>query len=101
MVSQLGGSDTPSIGFAAGMERILLAISKEGRAESIDCYIVCMGNKAQDWVLKCANKLRSMKFSVCFDLLKRSLKSQIKEANRLNAKHAIIIGENEIKASRC
>ena len=100
LVSQLGGSDTPSIGFAAGMERILLAIPKKERAESIDCYIVCMGNKAQDWVLKCANKLRSMKFSVCFDLLKRSLKSQMKEANRLNAKHAIIIGENEIKDNK-
>ena len=100
LVSQLGGNDTPSIGFAAGMERILLAISKKERAKSIDCYIVCMGNKAQDWVLKCANKLRSMKFSVCFDLLKRSLKSQMKEANRLNAKHAIIIGENEIKDNK-
>ena len=59
-----------------------------------------MGNKAQDWVLKCANKLRSMRFSVCFDLLKRSLKSQMKEANRLNAKHAIIIGESEIKDNK-
>ena len=96
----LGGSDTPSIGFAAGMERILLAISKKERLKSIDCYIVCMGNKAQDWVLKCANKLRSMRFSVCFDLLKRSLKSQMKEANRLNAKHAIIIGDNEIKDNK-
>ena len=59
-----------------------------------------MGNKAQDWVFKCADKLRSMRFSVCFDLLKRSLKSQMKEANRLNAKHAIIIGDNEIKDNK-
>ena len=100
LVKDLGGKDTPGVGFAAGIERILLALSSNEQIQNPDIYIVGFGNKAIKHVLICAEALRNNGFSVNTDLLRRSLKSQMKEANKTRAKTAILIGDKEIEQKK-
>ncbi|NOZ03640.1 MAG: histidine--tRNA ligase [FCB group bacterium] len=100
LVETLGGKPTPAIGFAAGIERILLALetnNNEAQPETIDIYFVCLDENARPFVLQLANKLRGLGFTVETDLLRRSLKAQLREANRLHARLALIIGETEFQ----
>lgn len=100
LVETLGGKQTPAIGFAAGMERVLLALESDTDKtppETIDLYFVCLDEYARPTVMKLTNKLRSLGFSVETDLLRRSLKAQLREANRLHARMALIVGETEFQ----
>ena len=100
LVEQLGGDPTPSIGFAAGLERLILAMGIDTAAlnKHPDIYIISLGEKAIEFSMKIANQLRIEKnLIVINDTLKRSLKSQMKDANRLQVKYALIIGDDEIK----
>lgn len=98
------GSDrrVPAIGFAAGMERLFLALQAKGdalpEAPRPDVFIAALGDDAERWVFRRAQKLRDEGLSVALDLKGRSLKSQMKEANRQNAPYTIIIGGNELDA---
>jgi len=103
LIENLGGKSTPAIGFAAGIERLILAldIKKYIIENSPDVYIVSVGENAIQFSIKIANMLRVNKnFIVITDTLRRGLKSQMKEANKLNSKYAIIIGDNEIKNNK-
>jgi len=99
LVEQLGGNPTPAIGFAAGLERLIIAMGTD--VSSInkypDIYIISLGDEAIKFSMDIANQLRVKKnLIVINDTLKRSLKSQMKDANRLQAKYALIIGDDEI-----
>ena len=99
LVQELGGDNTPAIGFAAGFERLIMAmnINQESIFKSPDIYIIAMGENAIKFSFNTANELRSKKdLIVITDTLRRSLKSQMKDANRLKVKFAIIIGDNEL-----
>tara|TARA_Y100000817_G_scaffold311736_1_gene304393 strand:+ start:985 stop:2235 length:1251 start_codon:yes stop_codon:yes gene_type:complete len=98
LIEELGGKSTPAIGFAAGIERLIIALdNKLNLDDSADIYMVTLGNSAIDIGLKIAYDLRMMcNLNVISDMLQKNMKSQLKEANKLKAKHAIIIGENEI-----
>ena len=98
LIEELGGKSTPAIGFAAGIERLIIALdNKVNLDDSADIYMVTLGNSAIDIGLKIAYDLRMMcNLNVISDMLQKNMKSQLKEANKLKAKHAIIIGENEI-----
>ncbi len=99
LVEELGGNHTPAIGFAAGLERLILAMDNTNHQFicNPDIYIISMGDKALKKSFKIANDLRITKdLIVINDTLKRSLKAQIKDANRLKARYSIIIGEEEI-----
>ncbi len=99
LVSQLGGDETPGVGFAAGMERVLLAIENENSFtfpdNSLDFYIVRLENNLIDKIFYYANILRTKGLKVEFDYLNRSIKAQMREANKLNAKKVIFIGGDE------
>lgn len=101
LVSDFGGKDTPAIGFAAGVERLILCLEKEGKFDlkqnGLDVFVAVLGEKARQIGSKLVQELRSGNLKCDMDFLNRSLKAQMREANRQNAKKVVIIGEDEIK----
>ena len=97
LITSLGGKNTPAVGFAAGMERILLAINKNDSNKKTTpiIYIVCVENDALGSMQKIAKDLRSLGLKVLLETLRRSMKAQMREANKCNANYAIIVGEQE------
>lgn len=99
LVEKLGGKPTPGVGFAAGIERILLACENEKilnlPKEKLDFYIVTIGSIPLEKVYETASILRGRGKSVEFDYLNRSTKAQMREANKLSAQHVIFIGGDE------
>lgn len=100
LVKTLGGKQTPGIGFAAGMERFLIAMDEsesEFNRSTPDIYFVCLDENGLSNSLKISDQLRKNGFKVVTDSLRRSMKSQLRDANKLGAKFALILGETEIK----
>ena len=97
LVENLGGKPTPGIGFAAGIERLLLASRSEHKPENIQIYIVGIGDSVRATLITMAENLRKNNFKTSFDYLRRSMKAQMREANKLGAQYAIILGEDELK----
>lgn len=101
MVELFGGPQIPAIGFACGMERILLAVEKEGKAkiqkQHFDFYIVTMDEKTDEKGFLLLNELRKKGFVCEKDYLERSLKAQMKDSDRLGAEFVIIIGSEELE----
>lgn len=99
LVEQLGGESTPAVGFAAGMERLMIVLEEITMPiqNQNDVYLVILGEKALPISLQIAHKLRNeLHLSVISESSRRGMKAQMKEANRQNVKFAIILGENEI-----
>ena len=101
LIEECGGKPTPAIGFAIGMERVLLALEKQNLLpevkDSLDVLVVSLGKEAQDLAFKILCDLRAKKIKADMDFAGRSLKAQMKQANKLSAKFAVIIGEDEVK----
>lgn len=101
LAEQLGGKATPAVGFAAGMERILLACESENSfsipGDSIDLYIVRIDDEREMFVSETASKLRRSGLKVDYDYMKRSVKAQMREANKSNARFVLFIGGDEFK----
>jgi len=97
LIESLGGKDTPAVGFAAGMERILLAIDGLEEKENMKkiIYMVCVKKNALGAVQQIAKELRKLDINVVLETLRRSMKAQMREANKCDADYAIIIGEEE------
>ena len=104
LVEEIGGQPTPAVGFAAGMERLLIACDELGiqltKENSIDLFVVCLGNNARDWCIKHLSEFRNRNISATMDYKGRSMKAQMKEANRQNAKFALIVGDNELESGK-
>ncbi len=101
LVEELGGDPTPGVGFGSGLERYLLAMKNQGvkfpEVKRTDYFIATLGNEAKARGMEICTRLR-LKGCLCEqELLDRSLKAQVREANRLNARYVIILGEDEIK----
>ncbi|MEJ5350324.1 MAG: histidine--tRNA ligase [Melioribacteraceae bacterium] len=96
---ELEGPDLPGVGFAAGIERILLACENEktlnANEESIDLYIVTIEKNLSEFAFNLAVKLRESNLTVELDYLERSLKAQMREANKLNSRFTLIAGGEE------
>ena len=94
----------PAVGFAAGFERLLIALAAAGTElpteASPDVYIVSLGDRAGAWGFQFADTLRAEGFSVAFGLQGRSLKAQMREANRKQVRFVVIVGEDELTAAR-
>ena len=100
LIEELGGASTPAIGFAAGIERLILALDKEKINLDItpDIYMVTLGEEAMSYGLRIASTLRKkLGFIVVSDMLQKNMKPQLKEANKINSDYVIIIGDNEIR----
>ena len=100
LVETLGGKPTPGIGFAAGIERILLLINEENFKEHKpvpDIYLICLEKKGIPVSLNIAKILRLKGLNIVSDHLRRSMKAQMRDANRLRARYVLILGESELK----
>lgn len=97
------GSDqpVPATGFAAGMERLFLALdAADAERPSLaepDVFLAALGAEAEQWIFRTTQVLRKAGLHVAHDLKGRSLKAQMREANRQNAAYTIIIGGNELE----
>jgi histidyl-tRNA synthetase len=106
LANQLGAeTETPAVGFASGVERLLIAMERANllsriERKKIDVMLVAQSPKARGWIMKTANQWRKQGLQVETDLMQRSLKAQMREANRLNAKFAVIVGESELESGR-
>ena len=101
LVEEVGGPPTPGIGFAVGLERVLLALEKQGllpeEREAVDVFVVALGEAAQIPAFKLLHELRAAKLSAAMDFAGRSMKAQMKQANKKNARFVAILGEDEVK----
>ncbi len=91
LVEQLGGAPTPAVGFAAGIERILLALDEEVAGEGRDCFVVAADPSQRQRAMALAVQLRRAGVSTELDLAGRSFKSQLKHANRIGARRVLIL----------
>jgi histidyl-tRNA synthetase len=102
LIEELGGKPTPALGFAAGMERIILNLKKQKVAVPTlpkpQVFIAYLGDEAKDEAVKLASNLRRAGIGVITALGDKSLKSQLRQANSLGLRYAVIIGEEEVKA---
>ena len=100
LVKHLGGKPTPGIGFAAGIERILLLLEKQNLKISKptpDIYIICLEKKGIPTSLSIAQKLRLKGFKIVSDTLRRSMKAQMRDANKIGAHFVLILGASELQ----
>ena len=96
----MGGNPTPAVGFATGLERLLLALESQNllpeKSRSVDVYVVALGEKAQAEGFSLLTQIRDAGLAAAMDYAGRSMKAQMKQANKFNAKRAVIIGDDEL-----
>lgn len=101
LVEELGGQHTASLGFAMGLERLMLLMEAQGcefpQAEKPDLFIVALGEKATLKAVEIAKDMREEGFSALLDLNQRSIRAQMKYADKLGAKFNVVIGDNEVE----
>lgn len=97
LVQELGGPEAPGVGFAFGMERLLIAMDDDlEEADGLDVYVMPLGDQAKDLAVQITAMLRANGFSVDMDYQGRSLKAQFKTVDRMNSHFAMIIGDQEV-----
>ncbi len=103
LIKEIGGDDTPAVGFAAGLERILLALELQNllpaQNKKIAAFVVSGGAAADVYAFKLLTDLRRKNISAAMDFGKKSMKAQMKAAAKSGAKFALIIGEDEVATS--
>lgn len=104
LAEQLGGNSTPSLGFALGIERLMLLMQAQNtplpEEEKPDLYIASMGEEATVLAAKLAASLREEGISVQYDVAGRSVKAQMKFANKLGVRNTVVIGDSEIESGK-
>jgi len=102
LIEELGGKPTPAIGFAAGMERLILNLKEQKVAipplPQPKVFIACLGDEAKEAATKLAAELRGAGVGAIAAMGDKSLKAQLRQANGLGMRYAVIIGEEEVKA---
>jgi histidyl-tRNA synthetase len=102
LIEELGGKPTPALGFAAGIERIILNLKKQKVAipplPKPQVFLAYVGEEAKEEAIKLASSLRRGGIGVIEALGNKSLKAQLRQANNLGARYAVIIGGEEVKA---
>jgi histidyl-tRNA synthetase len=100
LIQEMGGPETPGIGFAFSIERLISALEIEGisfkNEMNVDCYIVSLGDEAKDYAVVLLQQLRKAGISAEKDYLDRKMKAQLKSADRTGANFVAILGEDEI-----
>lgn len=101
LVENIGGPSVPGVGFAIGVERLLLALEYEGldniEFNPVDVYIFGASDNEKEYIMKLANDLRGSGFKIDVDYESKSFKNNFKRADKLKSKFVIIIGEEEVK----
>lgn len=100
LVEDIGGPATPGIGFALSIERLLVALEAEGVElpvdKQLDCYLVTIGEQAKEQATAILFNLRKAGLSADKDYMDKKVKSQFKNADRVNARFVVILGEEEL-----
>lgn len=101
LVSALGGPETPSLGFGMGLERLMLLMEAQNctfpEASKPDLFIVALGDKATAKAVELCKDMRDEGFTALMDLNQRSVRAQMKYANKLDARYNVVIGDNEVE----
>lgn len=104
LIEACGGTPTPGIGFAVGIERLLMEMESQGiiipELEVVDLYIATIGEKAYKFAEKLVYQMRSEGLRAEKDLMNRSLKAQMKYADKIDANYSIVLGDNEIDSNK-
>jgi histidyl-tRNA synthetase len=104
LAEEIGDKDIPGIGFALGIERLLLTLEKQNIEipidKSIDIYLTTIGDKAKKACFKLLNEFRKENIKAEIDYMSRSVGGQMKSADRMNANYTVIIGENELNSGK-
>ncbi len=104
LLGSLGGADQPGIGYAMGVERLLMVMKAQGieipAPASCDLYIGSMGEEASVKALGLAASLREEGFSAECDIIGRSVKAQMKYADKIGARYSMILGDNELAENK-
>jgi histidyl-tRNA synthetase len=102
LIEQLGGRPTPAVGFATGIERLVLNLKRQGVAVPTlpppTVFVAYLGKDAKDEAIRLTSHLRKSGISALASLSERSLKAQLKQANVSGVRYAVIIGEDEVKS---
>lgn len=102
LVEQLGGPSVPGIGFAIGVERLVMLLQARNRDFTTppDVFIAPLGAAAESQAFSLARRLRKSGYRVELESGERGLKTQMRRADKLNARHVLILGENELAVGR-
>ena len=102
LIEQLGGKPTPAVGFATGIERLVLNLKKQEVAIPAlpppTVFVAYLGKDAKDEAIRLTAHLRKSGISALASLNERSLKAQLKQANVSGVRYTVIIGEDEVKS---
>lgn len=101
LVKEVGGPETPGVGVAFGIERLILALEAENidipTEDFLDVYVVSMDEETDRFAFQLVYQLREAGFKVDKDYFKRKVRNQFKQADKLNARFTVIVGEEELK----
>jgi histidyl-tRNA synthetase len=104
LVAECGGEPTPGIGFAIGLERTMIALEKQGilpkTDTSVQVFVAPIAEGAREAAFKLVYELRQNNIIADMDHMGRSLKSQMRYANKYPAKYVAVIGEDELKSGQ-
>ncbi|WP_147803005.1 histidine--tRNA ligase [Alkalicoccus halolimnae] len=104
LVEDIGGPETPGIGFALSIERLLMALDVQGvdlvEDQHLDVFLITMGNRAKKKAPEILHTLRREGLAADADYLGRKMKAQMKSANRQRAKSVLILGEDELEEGK-
>ena len=100
LVGSLGGKDAPAVGFAAGVERVIIAAKnrKKTSPKIPTIYAICTNDEAMGILQNSAKQLRNIGYKVICETLRRSMRSQMRDANKSNADYVMIIGYDEFNS---
>ena len=101
LVEEIGGPETPGVGFGLGIERLLLLMEANGKEipkdPDCDVFIAVMGDKARSKGLGLLHELHRKNIIAEMDLMQRNIKGQLKYSSRINARYTVVIGDDEVE----
>ncbi|MDE5853703.1 MAG: histidine--tRNA ligase [Ruminococcus sp.] len=101
LIEQLGGQHTPALGFAMGIERLLIVMEKQGcdylTPKKCDIYFATMGEPSLEKAMEISKALREYGYFAEYDMMGRGLKAQMKYANKIDAAFTVVLGDNELE----
>lgn len=104
LIEELGGKHLPSLGFAMGIERLLMLMDKQGieipKPSTCDLYVAVMGEKASLKSFEIIKAVRSCGLIAETDIVGRGLRAQMKYADKIGAKFSMVLGDNEIEQGK-
>lgn len=104
LIAQMGGPQTPSLGFAMGIERLMMVLAAQKaelpEAPTCDLFIATLGEKASLKASALCRELRDEGYKIQTDICGRGLKAQMKYANKIGAKFTVVLGDNEVDSGK-